>query len=164
MQARSRPSARRPLREAGRPVARDPTVCRKTTMNFKAKLQSVFGGEDERAVSPVIGVILMVAITVILAAVIATFVTGLGSNTSSNANAAVSVSENSTAVTVTLTDMGNSKNVTVRDASGSHIGGSNLTSVGESVGITSASSGDTISIVAIKEDGTETVVQTYEVN
>ncbi|GAB3673728.1 type IV pilin [Halopiger thermotolerans] len=38
------------------------------------------GSEDERAVSPVIGVILMVAITVILAAVIATFVMDLGSN------------------------------------------------------------------------------------
>ncbi|WP_226021484.1 type IV pilin [Halomicrobium salinisoli] len=40
---------------------------------------------DDEAVSPVIGVILMVAITVILAAVIATFVLGLGdqvSNTS----------------------------------------------------------------------------------
>ncbi|WP_435115289.1 type IV pilin [Halolamina sp. C58] len=34
--------------------------------------------EDDRAVSPVIGVILMVAITVILAAVIGTFVLGLG--------------------------------------------------------------------------------------
>ena len=33
---------------------------------------------DDRAVSPVIGVILMVAITVILAAVIGTFVLGLG--------------------------------------------------------------------------------------
>lgn len=48
-------------------------------MTLKAKLQSVFGGDsDERAVSPVIGVILMVAITVILAAVIATFVLDLG--------------------------------------------------------------------------------------
>jgi len=34
--------------------------------------------DDEKAVSPVIGVILMVAITVILAAVIGTFVLGLG--------------------------------------------------------------------------------------
>ncbi len=39
-------------------------------------LKSLFG--DERGVSPVIGVILMVAITVILAAVIGTFVLGLG--------------------------------------------------------------------------------------
>jgi len=36
--------------------------------------------DDSRAVSPVIGVILMVAITVILAAVIGTFVLGLGDN------------------------------------------------------------------------------------
>lgn len=38
--------------------------------------------DDERAVSPVIGVILMVAITVILAAVIGTFVLGLGDRVS----------------------------------------------------------------------------------
>ncbi len=40
---------------------------------------------DERAVSPVIGVILMVAITVILAAVIGTFVLGLGGQVSNAA-------------------------------------------------------------------------------
>ncbi|PSQ15964.1 type IV pilin [Halobacteriales archaeon QS_8_69_26] len=42
------------------------------------KLKQLFTDED--AVSPVIGVILMVAITVILAAVIGTFVLGIGSN------------------------------------------------------------------------------------
>ncbi len=47
-----------------------------TTMNIKQLWQ-----EDD-AVSPVIGVILMVAITVILAAVIASFVLGLGGSTS----------------------------------------------------------------------------------
>jgi flagellin-like protein len=40
---------------------------------------------DEQGVSPVIGVILMVAITVILAAVIATFVLGLGDQISTTA-------------------------------------------------------------------------------
>jgi flagellin-like protein len=45
-------------------------------MNFKQLLT------DDDAVSPVIGVILMVAITVILAAVIGTFVLGLGDNIS----------------------------------------------------------------------------------
>ena len=45
-------------------------------------VQLPFRGEDsERGVSPVIGVILMVAITVILAAVIASFVLGLGEQT-----------------------------------------------------------------------------------
>ncbi len=42
---------------------------------------------DDDAVSPVIGVILMVAITVILAAVIASFVLGLGGSTSSTPQA-----------------------------------------------------------------------------
>ncbi|WP_284007811.1 type IV pilin N-terminal domain-containing protein [Haloarcula pelagica] len=41
--------------------------------------------DDEQGVSPVIGVILMVAITVILAAVIATFVLGLGDQVSNTA-------------------------------------------------------------------------------
>ncbi|MFC7080304.1 type IV pilin N-terminal domain-containing protein [Halorussus caseinilyticus] len=45
-------------------------------MNLKALF------EDDGAVSPVIGVILMVAITVILAAVIGTFVLGLGDRVS----------------------------------------------------------------------------------
>jgi flagellin-like protein len=52
-------------------------------MNFKSIIT------DDDAVSPVIGVILMVAITVILAAVIGTFVLGLGdqvSNTSPTAS------------------------------------------------------------------------------
>ncbi len=40
--------------------------------------KTVSHADDDRAVSPVIGVILMVAITVILAAVIGTFVLGLG--------------------------------------------------------------------------------------
>jgi len=41
--------------------------------------------KDDDAVSPVIGVILMVAITVILAAVIASFVLGLGDSTTESA-------------------------------------------------------------------------------
>jgi len=50
--------------------------------------------EDDRAVSPVIGVILMVAITVILAAVIGTFVLGLGQQAGQNApQASVTISD-----------------------------------------------------------------------
>ncbi|MEF8885577.1 MAG: type IV pilin N-terminal domain-containing protein, partial [Haloarculaceae archaeon] len=47
------------------------------------KISELFTDDD--AVSPVIGVILMVAITVILAAVIATFVLGLGDQVSNTA-------------------------------------------------------------------------------
>lgn len=48
-------------------------------------MPSSFIHNDNQAVSPVIGVILMVAITVILAAVIGTFVLGLGDSVSSQA-------------------------------------------------------------------------------
>jgi flagellin-like protein len=52
---------------------------------------------DDDAVSPVIGVILMVAITVILAAVIGTFVLGLGGQVQSTSpNAQFTFNENST--------------------------------------------------------------------
>jgi len=48
--------------------------------------------DDDRAVSPVIGVILMVAITVILAAVIGGFVLGLGGDLQSAPQAQISIS------------------------------------------------------------------------
>ncbi|AZQ15757.1 type IV pilin [Halorubrum sp. PV6] len=63
------------------------------------KLQSQSNAED-RAVSPVIGVILMVAITVILAAVIGTFVLGLGESVDQGATAGISYDANSSNVTV----------------------------------------------------------------
>lgn len=47
----------------------------------------------DRAVSPVIGVILMVAITVILAAVIGTFVLGLGDNLEQTPSASASITD-----------------------------------------------------------------------
>jgi len=61
---------------------------------------------DEDAVSPVIGVILMVAITVILAAVIGTFVLGLGDQVQSsapNANFQFSYDGDFTATGATVT-------------------------------------------------------------
>ncbi len=61
--------------------------------NLKSKL---IGNEEERAVSPVIGVILMVAVTVILAAVIATMVMDLGSSVGETApTASIDVTTNS---------------------------------------------------------------------
>ncbi|MEF8819365.1 MAG: type IV pilin N-terminal domain-containing protein [Haloferacaceae archaeon] len=61
---------------------------------------------EDRAVSPVIGVILMVAITVILAAVIGTFVLGLGQNVQSTPQASFSFDFNTTSYNVTVTHNG----------------------------------------------------------
>lgn len=56
--------------------------------------------EDTRGVSPVIGVILMVAITVILAAVIGTFVLGLGGNLQETPQAQLNVEDADASATV----------------------------------------------------------------
>ena len=57
--------------------------------------------ENEEAVSPVIGVILMVAITVILAAVIAAFVFGMGSSVQSTKNVAVTAQQQGPNIVIT---------------------------------------------------------------
>lgn len=68
-------------------------------------MRKLVGSEEERAVSPVIGVILMVAITVILAAVIAAFVLDIGPG-DTDPNAAVSVDGNGTdSATIALTSL-----------------------------------------------------------
>lgn len=61
---------------------------------------------EDRAVSPVIGVILMVAITVILAAVIGTFVLGLGQNVQSTPQATFSFDFDTSVPNVTVTHNG----------------------------------------------------------
>ncbi|WP_246998705.1 type IV pilin [Halosolutus gelatinilyticus] len=65
--------------------------------------KKLIGNEEERAVSPVIGVILMVAITVILAAVIAAFVLDLGQSQSVGPAAGIQFDENSDGTEVTVT-------------------------------------------------------------
>jgi len=69
------------------------------------KLQELF--TEDRAVSPVIGVILMVAITVILAAVIGAFVLGLGDSVSETApSAQIDFDYDTDANSITLTHDG----------------------------------------------------------
>ena len=71
-------------------------------MNAKTIPKKLVGSEDERAVSPVIGVILMVAITVILAAVIAAFVLDIGPGDATiSAAADVSVEDDEAAYEIT---------------------------------------------------------------
>jgi flagellin-like protein len=87
---------------------------------------------EDRAVSPVIGVILMVAITVILAAVIGTFVLGLGDQVSENApQSSLSFDYKTSNTTVNVTHEG-----------GETLEGANLELVGSDTGATSAPTGD----------------------
>ena len=75
-------------------------------------MKSKFQTEDEstgRGVSPVIGVILMVAITVILAAVIAAFVLDLGQGQSSSVDAGVSIDDGQ----IQVSNMGSAEEVKI---------------------------------------------------
>jgi flagellin-like protein len=113
---------------------------------------------DDEAVSPVIGVILMVAITVILAAVIGTFVLGLGSNQQANPTAGVDIDTSGSGdPEVTLVSLGGGADfVECRDDSGSSTG--TINSVGGSITCQSG-----YSLVAVNDDPsppTESVVQT----
>ncbi|WP_152039793.1 type IV pilin [Salinigranum salinum] len=114
-------------------------------MNFKKLLT------EDRAVSPVIGVILMVAITVILAAVIGTFVLGLGDQVSESAPQAQFTFENSSGTLDATHDGGdpvpaNTLSVSVsgtgsEDFTGTH--GSELTA-GDTLTVATGLSGDSV--------------------
>ena len=122
--------------------------------------------KDERGVSPVIGVILMVAITVILAAVIGTFVLGLGDQIGGSATAGVTVDgDNTTDVTITLTNTGTADRVTVRDSNGDALSPAitlNKTGATGKVNTTAHSTGD-YTIVAIGPEGEESVLRSFTV-
>ncbi|QLK25105.1 type IV pilin N-terminal domain-containing protein [Natrinema zhouii] len=76
-------------------------------MDAKQLRLKLIGSEDERAVSPVIGVILMVAITVILAAVIAAFVLDMGQGQSASPQAGYQINDDGSSITVKITSIEN---------------------------------------------------------
>jgi archaeal type IV pilus assembly protein PilA len=117
----------------------------------------------EDAVSPVIGVILMVAITVILAAVIAAFVFGMASGVSKTKTVAATARQNGNQIVVTWqggADNGyvNTYNVTLNDAATPQ--GTNMPPI---VGNSTAWGGGTggnnhVVVIALFTDGSEQVI------
>ena len=94
------------------------------------ELKRLFTADEEnRAVSPVIGVILMVAITVILAAVIGTFVLGLGDQVQQTSPNAQWDWENNNADANTNDD----NNLTVSHQSGDSVNAGNLGVTGDPI-------------------------------
>jgi len=88
-----------------------------------------FTSKNDEAVSPVIGVILMVAITVILAAVIAAFVFGMSGNISKTKIVAATVTQQDSA-SIVVTYMGGQDSGTFDGANVSINEVSNLTAAG----------------------------------
>ncbi|UTF52811.1 type IV pilin [Natronosalvus rutilus] len=143
-------------------------------MDLKKYRSKLIGNESERAVSPVIGVILMVAITVILAAVIAAFVLDLGSSAGGAPVNAVVDSEvdNSSdpgIVTLRVREMGNAEKFELRGDGVSELDDddvSSLNATGESIELDYGTpGGDTSEISVVAIDGEdESVVETVEIN
>ena len=144
------------------------------------KLKNLFNdSNDSRAVSPVIGVILMVAITVILAAVIGSFVLGLGQDVDSAPQASFNFdqeADGSGGVDVTVQHRGgdsiDASNLEIRSGgsveyesggSGSIIstGSTTLFAAGDSITF-GASSGDQIDVVYVSSSG-DNVLASYTV-
>jgi flagellin-like protein len=143
------------------------------------KLTELFtSDESERAVSPVIGVILMVAITVILAAVIGTFVLGLGDQVQQTSpNAQWNWDESDTDPKLVITHEGGDP-VDPADLSFSHSNSGNINTAGSwSTGSNSeVTAGNSYNVVAGGNvdagtyrlvwtgQGTSSTLSTYEVN
>jgi len=129
---------------------------------------------DERGVSPVIGVILMVAITVILAAVIASFVLGFGDSVSENVQAGADISstqgDQDGEVTVTWISEGNADHLNVSVSGDTDNLSANSSETIDEVGGTVTYSEDTdlagddnptqitVTVTAVGSEGTRTVV------
>ncbi|WP_137289043.1 type IV pilin [Natronorubrum halophilum] len=148
-------------------------------MDLSKYRNKLIGSEEERAVSPVIGVILMVAITVILAAVIAAFVLDMGDSMGSGpVNAVVSTDVDNSGsgatdgeVRITIDDAGDADTFEVRGPDSLFDGSSPYelpnTDTGEvntlEEGSELASASGELNVVAIT-DGDETKIATFEIS
>ena len=120
--------------------------------------------KNDEAVSPVIGVILMVAITVILAAVIAAFVFGMAGNVQSTKIVSFTATKNATGY-VTVTNMGGSDVATLQSLVVTVGSTSNTytttgpTTIGKTVAIAgTAGTAERVLIVGKFSDGAEQIL------
>lgn len=125
---------------------------------------------DDRAVSPVIGVILMVAVTVILAAVVSTLVLGLGGDVKATPQASFSF-DNDGSNTVTVTHTGGAdlaiSEVNVTGAStpfdwDSGVDTDSKVTAGETGSVT-VSASDRLQVVWNGGEGKSSILASYEV-
>ncbi|PSP47018.1 type IV pilin [Halobacteriales archaeon QH_7_69_31] len=128
------------------------------------KLNELFADND--AVSPVIGVILMVAITVILAAVIGTFVLGLGSEIQSTTPQVDFTFQEQSNGNLDITHDGGDKvqaeNLNVTGTGSSPITNCQSGGGGTNSWSTEISAGDTCTVTDSELDSGETVRVTWE--
>lgn len=116
------------------------------------RLFDKFSGED-RAVSPVIGVVLMVAVVVILAAVIGAFVLGLGGSQQSTPQASFSYDSGNQALTMSGGDSIPADQLSVE---GTKWGGGDPAEAGQTMtGVTDSNGDGQITVTWTSSDGSE---------
>jgi|APHM01.1.fsa_nt_gi archaeal flagellin N-terminal-like domain len=123
--------------------------------------------DDDRGVSPVIGVILMVAITVILAAVIAAFVLDLGDTSEPAPNIAADYDFDGTDVTITIESVSEEiplSDVNITDGgSFDSVSGSSVVTAGDTASVTDVSANDEINIIFEPDDGSSSIISSFTV-
>ena len=127
---------------------------------FKAKKTS-------DAVSPVIGVILLVAVTVALVALATVIVFDIGSDVPDTADATVQLEQQDNNMTATVIRNENVKSFTLSDSQGSNNVTGTLENVGDTASIDvsgSASASGSVSVIATLEDGSEEVLTSTDYN
>lgn len=138
--------------------------------------KTMFSGSD-RGVSPVVGVILMVAVTVILAAVLAQYVLGLSSLLKQPPQAGVTISESQDQftgnynVSVMASSMPNAETIRVQCSTCSPSERSSIsenpsgpiTEVGITKTLSNVPAGEDIAIIGTTGSGNSQVLQTHTV-
>lgn len=121
----------------------------------------------DRGVSPVIGVILMVAITVILASIIGIFVLDFADDLNVNSQASVTFSENNEIVSVQLNSFTNADRIYVTDGSNESVlydAENNIGGVGTIVTTEDDeieySAGGQLTVIGVN-NGSENVIRNY---
>jgi flagellin-like protein len=122
---------------------------------------------NNKAVSPVIGVILMVAVTVALVALVTVVVFNLGGDVSDSPDATVQLEQSSNGVNATLLRNENVDYLYLQNANtsttvpSSPTVSNSMTVAGDTESIT-ASSGETVNVIAVLSDGSEEVLRSTE--
>ena len=123
----------------------------------------MFDKQTEKGVSPVIGVILMVAVTVALVALVTVVVFDLGGDVSDSPDATVELEQTDSGVEATLLRNENVEYLyfdSETDPGGA--GSANFVNPGDTFETTSVSDGDTVNMIAVLPDGSQEVLTSTE--
>jgi flagellin-like protein len=125
---------------------------------MKARLKQFVS--DKRGVSPVIGVVLMVAVVVILAAVIGAFVLGLGGNQQATPQASFSYDAQSQALTMSGGDSIPSGQLSVEGGAAGFSGDGDVSAGDVMTGVTDSNGDGQITVSWTSEDGSNSATLT----